>query len=200
MNPTSRSRRTSILRSGRAALLASIAAFALGCTNHTAYGSDDAELAQGALSPVEPLLAQLGSAAQGLFYVTEADAPYVPFHLPLDPSVRLDEQTLKTALQFEASPPFVLDLDSGDAFWAEIEAVMREAGYPPEDGAKYRTLDRLMKEAFVTTTVGDGAHPLTGKIFLATPREESSSADALYIFGRLPNGDLLGVKTERVWT
>ncbi|MBK8012859.1 MAG: hypothetical protein IPK13_16055 [Deltaproteobacteria bacterium] len=146
------------------------------------------------------LLPQLKEAVRGLYYVSEADVEYTPFHVRLDSATTLDAENLKSLLTFDAEPPFELDLDNADSFWRDTAATMAEAGYPAAHQVQYRTLDRLMKEAFVPTHIDDGPYGLTGKVFVATPREECASSDALYIFGRLANGDLAGVKTERVWT
>ncbi|MCB9652751.1 MAG: hypothetical protein H6729_01285 [Deltaproteobacteria bacterium] len=148
----------------------------------------------------EVLLPKLKEAARGLYYVSEADVEYTPFHVPLDPATPLNGENLKSLLTFEAVPPFELELDTADTFWRDTAATMAEAGYPASHQVQYRALDRLMKDAFIPTHIDDGPYGLTGKIFVATPREEDASSDAFYIFGRLSNGDLAGLKTERVWT
>lgn len=154
------------------------------------------------------IAANLGKLAEGLWFVSEGDDPYQAMHVKLDPSVPVTAQTLKEALVWDAEEgdgfdeydpypvSFELDLRTADDFWAaEPEALS------PSEASKHQALEKAMKSAFAATTAVDlEGNAATAKIWTVTVREEDSVRAPYYVFGRMPSGDLVGLKTWRTWT
>jgi hypothetical protein len=158
-------------------------------------------------------LEQLGKAVEGLLFMSESDDPYVPFHLPLGKDVPLTPATLKATLTWDAEPDhepseyhpyparFELWFSGADAYWKDKEAQMIESGYEPREALQTRAPDRVMGGALVPAKATDSdGNAVEAKLFTVTPSDQDATRAPYYVFGRLPNGDLLGLKTWRTWT
>lgn len=150
---------------------------------------------------------QFGALAEGLWHMSEGDDAYEAFSLRLSPQVALTAETLKALLTWDAEEGQVPDeyRSYPAAFelvvWARDDFWLREAeDLSPEEAAKHRALDRLMKSSFVDQAVPTAQGVEQGKVFIVTPRDDDAIRAPYYVVGRLENGDLAGLKTWRTWT
>jgi hypothetical protein len=149
------------------------------------------------------LAAALERAAAGLLFTSESDYPYEGFSAPQPGGKGLERDALRTILPWRGGPDepvelalppdALIELRAADGFWAE------QSARQPEDAEAHRELHRLM-EAFVPNTIRDPSGDVTARIFTATLPEEGHPFAPYFVFGRLPSGEVVGLRTHRVWT
>jgi hypothetical protein len=120
--------------------------------------------------------------AEGLYFISESDYPFEPFHATLDPKAPIDDAALRRAIGVDAETP--IDVRSG-AEW--LAHVINESGYEGEDLAKWKALAHAL-----TTEIADL------RLIYAGP--ESQVEAKVYLAGRAPDGSLAGLSSTRIWT
>lgn len=160
-------------------------------------------------APREPsdaatLVAELERKVVGLSFVSESDYRFDPFTVAVDPEQPLTHELLQAVLpwsegpadQPEYVPPAMLRLEvtADDSFWLD------EAEKDAYNAAAFRAVDRLMKRSFVEATVQRGSVGTTARIFSVTLPEEDAALAPYFVLGRIVSGEVVGVRTFRVWT
>jgi hypothetical protein len=150
------------------------------------------------------IVAELGRLVEGLLFVSESDYRYDAFTVDLEPGTPITPEVLERILpwsegpedQPEYAPPPTLriELHADDSFWLD------EAEKDPFYADAFHALDRLMKRRFAEETVLDGSEVLTARIFTATLPEADAALAPYFVLGRLASGELVGLRTFRVWT
>jgi hypothetical protein len=149
------------------------------------------------------VVAELRRLVEGLMLSTEADYVYEPFSKHLDAGSATTIELLEQlpwnegpADQPEWTPPAELRLEvsSDDSFWLD------EAEKDPYRAEAYRALDRFMKRVFAEETVRRDGESLTARIFSVTLPEGDAALAPYFVLGRLASGELVGLRTFRVWT
>lgn len=151
----------------------------------------------------DALAAALERAAAGLLFMSESDYPYEGFWADVEAGDALELDALRTILPWSRGPAdrpalslpagFPIELRADDAFWAE------QSARQPEHAAAHRELERLMR-GFVPTTIRGPTGDVVARIFTATLPEEGHPLGPYFVLGRLPGGDVVGLRTFRVWT
>jgi hypothetical protein len=148
----------------------------------------------------------LEAAAEGLFHLSDSDDVYEAFHVELSPGKTLNKKLLRELLDWDTEPgEDVTDFDryphkSELELHAMDDQFTDVAGLPPEEVSKSQAVDKLMKKHFQSTTLQSETGSVSAQIWMVTPREEDAVRGPLYLFGRLSNGDLVGLKTWRTWS
>jgi hypothetical protein len=150
------------------------------------------------------VVAELDRLVPGLSFTSESDYGYEPFAVALDPGAPLTLEVLQRILpwnegpvaQREWEPPTSLRLEvsADDSFWQD------EAAKDPYYGADFRALDRLMKRSFSEETIRMDGESLTARIFSVTLPEADAALAPYFVLGRLATGEVVGLRTFRVWT
>jgi hypothetical protein len=150
------------------------------------------------------LAAELDRLAAGLLFTSESDYPYFAFVVALDPSTPLTLELLQRVLpwreapgdqpQWQPPPLLRLDVSADDSFWLE------EAERDPYYGSEFLALDQRMTPAFIETSIGSGRAAITARIFSVTLPEPDASLAPFFVLGRLKSGEIVGLRTFRVWT
>jgi hypothetical protein len=150
------------------------------------------------------IVAELRRGVEGLWFMSEADHRYDPFSIELDGRTPITLERLQRILpwtegpedQPEWTPPATLRLEvkADDSFWLD------EAEKDPYHAEAFFALDRLMKRAFAEATLGDGTEGITARIVSVTLPEADAALAPYFVLGRLPTGELVGLRTFRVWT
>lgn len=150
------------------------------------------------------IVAELERRVAGLWFTSESDYRYEPFSVPLDPRRPLEREVLLAILpwgegpvdQPEYSPPerLRLEVSADDSFWLD------EAEKDRYRATALRAIDRLMKRSFVEETVRNGLELASGRIFSVTLPESDAALAPYFVLGRVVSGDVVGVRTFRVWT
>lgn len=152
----------------------------------------------------QAVVAELGRLVTGLMLSTEADYVYEPFSRPLDAGSPTTIELLQQLLpwsegpedQPEWTPPAELRLEvsADDSFWLD------EAEKDPYRADAYRALDRFMKRMFAEETIRRDGGSVTARIFSVTLPEGDAALAPYFVLGRLASGELVGLRTFRVWT
>ena len=150
------------------------------------------------------VVAELGRLVAGLMLSTEADYVYDPFSMELDAGTPTTPELLQAMLpwnegpadQPEWQPPETLRLEvnADDSFWLD------EAEKDPYHGDAFRALDRFMKRSFAEETIRRDGETLPARIFSVTLPESDAALAPYFVLGRLASGELVGLRTFRVWT
>jgi hypothetical protein len=150
------------------------------------------------------VVAELDRLVQGLSFVSEADYRYDAFSVDLEPGTPITPELLQEILpwgegpedQPEYAPPQTLriELKDDDEFW--LDEAEKDLFYSDA----FHKLDRVMKRWLVEETIHTGDEALTGRIFTATLPEADAALAPYFVLGRLESGELVGLRTFRVWT
>jgi hypothetical protein len=163
--------------------------------------------AVGASDLAERLVAAFDRITVGVELISESDYEFRAFVVELDPAVPVDVDLLRDVLEWEGSPPDA----PGDPFVlpASFEIQVRDdAGYwsfqaANDDDAnrirRYQEMERLMELNFVDQTIVGDQGSATSQIIGVTMTEDVVYAP-YFMIGRLPTGELVGIKSFRVWT
>lgn len=163
--------------------------------------------AVGASDLAERLVAAFDRITVGVEFISESDYEFRAFVVELDPSVPIDVDLLRDVLEWEGSPPDA----PGDPFVLppSFEIYVRDdAGYwsfqaANDDDAnrirRYDEMERLMELNFVEQTIVGDQGSATSRIIGVTMTDDVVYAP-YFMLGRLPTGEIVGIKSFRVWT
>lgn len=150
------------------------------------------------------IVAELRRLVEGLMLSTEADYVYDPFALPLDAGTPTTIELLQGMLpwdegpadQPEYTPParLRLEVSADDSFWLD------EADKDAYHADAFRALDRFMKRHLAEETIRRDGDALHARIFSVTLPEGDAPLAPYFVLGRLASGELVGLRTFRVWT
>ena len=150
------------------------------------------------------LVAELGRKVEGLWFTSEADYRYDPFTVALDAGTPLTLEVLQRILPWsegpEDQPEWVppaslrLEVHADDSFWQD------EAEKDPYHAAAFQAVDRPMKRSFAEETIRSDGESLTARIFSVTLPEGDAALAPYFVLGRLASGEVVGLRTFRVWT
>jgi len=150
------------------------------------------------------IVAELARRVEGLWFTSEADYRYDPFTVALDAATPLTLEVLQRILPWSEGPedqpewvppPLLrLEVNADDSFWLD------EAEKDPYRAAAFQALDRLMTRSFAEETIRNDGESLTARIFSVTLPEGDAALAPYFVLGRLGSGELVGLRTFRVWT
>lgn len=150
------------------------------------------------------IVAALALRVTDLRFTSESDYRYDPFSVPLDRATPLTLEVLQRVLpwgegpadQPEYAPPpsLRLEVHADDAFWRD------EAEKDPYYAGAFHAVDRLMRGFFSEETIRRGSVALRARIFTVTLPEADAPLAPYFVLGRLASGELVGLRTFRVWT
>lgn len=150
------------------------------------------------------IVAELERLVAGLWFVSESDYRYEPFVVPLDPRRPLARDVLLGILPWREGPVdqpeyslparLRLEVSADDSFWID------EAEKDRYRASALRAIDRLMKRSFVEETIRNGLEIVHARIFSVTLPEADAALAPYFVLGRIVSGEVVGVRTFRVWT
>jgi hypothetical protein len=150
------------------------------------------------------IVEELERLVEELRFTSEADYRYDPFTVALDARTPLTLEVLQRILpwsegpedQPEWGPPpsLRLEVSADDSFWQD------EAEKDPYYAAAFQAVDRLMRRRFMEETIRDDGESLTARIWSVTLPEEDAALAPYFVLGRLVSGEVVGLRTFRVWT
>jgi hypothetical protein len=149
---------------------------------------------------------KIGQLAQGIQYMSESDYPYSMVVIPNVTS--LDEATVKRAFNAELTAV----LNAGETL-AQLKMAIqpdnnhffdeskRDDGYHSADEMKrLGKIHDLLKQHLADTTASDSSGAVkTAKLWAITPTDAVVNAPYWFV-GLTPDGSLVGLRTDRVWT
>ena len=154
------------------------------------------------------LAKKIAGLTAGLTFMSESDYPYEAFYANLGKKQPLDIPTLKNLMTWDAIPGD----DTGDPnmYPAKVDLTLRPAddfwlntpdGTSDADKAKWAAVDQEMLANLVPSTATDEDGGVAkSTLWTVTPKEAGACRAPYYLFGRTKSGEVVGLKTWRVWT
>lgn len=150
------------------------------------------------------VVAELARRVEGLRLTSESDYRYDAFSVPLDHATPLTLEILQRVLPWSegpadqpeyAPPPSLrLEVSADDSFWRD------EAEKDPYYAGAFHAVERLMKGWLAEESIRSDGEALRARIFTVTLPEADAPLAPYFVLGRLASGELVGLRSFRVWT
>ncbi len=150
-----------------------------------------------------------------LYYVSEGDDDYTGFSVDVPNGTQLTEQWLRDNLPFSVAdddgfvPDYAVLADDfaldfyryrGDISEQGAHYAFESSRLTPEEAQaeadRYAALEEVLKDVAVRSELLG----IESELYIATPSEYDYSFASILFFGQNADGDIIGVKSSRVWT